>query len=279
MPAQLAAITDPAVRAAFREWLLRVADDELAIGHRHSEWTGVGPDIESDVAMSSIAQEEMGHARLFYEQIAGDEAGGADRLAFGRAPADYRNAVLLEQPNGGWEFTIVRLVLYEAFEQQRLGLLARSGQEPVAGLAATLGREERYHALFAATWLERLAWAPAPPSGTSRRDAPASPDAVSTEARARVQAALDSAWTFALGFFESTEVDGVLLKAGLLEEPPARQRETWEAAVRAVFEPLGLTIPKGAATEGGRRGIHTSALTRMHAEMTEVWRSDPEAHW
>ncbi len=266
MPAQLAAISDPAVRAAFREWLLRAADDELAIGHRHSEWTGVGPDIESDVALSSIAQEELGHARLFYEQIAGEAPGGADRLAFGRAPEDYRNAVLLEQPNGGWEFTIVRLALYEAFEQLRLGLLARSGQEPVAGLAATLGREERYHALFAATWLERLARPPAP-------------DAVSTDAHRRVQAALDAAWPHALAFFEGTEADDVLLEAGLLGAPPARQREEWEAAVRAVFEPLGLTIPEGAAAEGGRRGIHTPDLTRMHAEMTEVWRSDPEARW
>ena len=272
MPAALAAISDPAVRAAFREWLLRAADDELAIGHRHSEWTGVGPDIESDVAMSSIAQEELGHARLFYEQIAGDEPGGADRLAFGRAPEEYRNAVLLEQPNGGWEFTIVRLALYEAFEQQRLGLLARSGQEPVAGLAATLGREERYHALFAATWLGRLARPPASPPATGHRGAPAT-------AHARVQAALEAAWPHALAFFESTDADEALLKAGLLGEPPARQREEWEHTVRAILEPLGLTIPNGAPAPGGRRGVHSADLTRMHAEMTEVWRSDPEARW
>ena len=264
MPAALAAIGDPAVRAAFREWLLRVADDELTIGHRHAEWTGVGPDIESDVAMSSIAQEELGHARLFYEQVAAEEPGGADRLAFGRAPEEYRNAVLLEQPNGGWEFTIVRLTLYEAFEQQRLGLLARSGQEPVAGLAATLGREERYHALFAATWLERLARSPGP---------------VSADARARVQAALDAAWPHALALFESTDADEVLLKAGLLGEPPDRQREAWEQTVRAILEPLGLTVPRGAPAPGGRRGVHTPDLARMHAEMTEVWRSDPEARW
>ncbi|HKX16895.1 MAG TPA: 1,2-phenylacetyl-CoA epoxidase subunit PaaC [bacterium] len=279
MPTALAAISDPAVRAAFREWLLRVADDELTIGHRHSEWTGVGPDIESDVAMSSIAQEELGHARLFYEQIAGDEPGGPDRLAFGRAPEEYHNAVLLEQPNGGWEFTIVRLALYEAFEQQRLGLLARSGQEPVAGLAATLGREERYHALFAAAWLERLARPPAPPAGTTGRGAPGLPDAVSATAHARVQAALEAAWPHALAFFESTEADDALLRAGLLGDPPARQRETWERTVRAILEPLGLTIPTGTAAPGGRRGVHTADLMRMHAEMTEVWRSDPEARW
>ena len=260
MPAALATISDPAVRAAFREWLLRVADDELTIGHRHSEWTGVGPDIESDVAMSSIAQEELGHARLFYEQVAGDERGGADRLAFGRPPAEFRNAVLLEQPNRGWEFSIVRLALYGAFEGHRLGLLARCGQEPVAAIAATLGREERYHGLFAATWLDRLARA-------------------SAEARARVQAALDAAWPYALGFFETTDADQVLLEAGLLREPAERQREVWEAAVRPPFEACGLTIPTAAPSLGGRRGIHTPDLTQLHAEMTEVWGSDPEARW
>lgn len=260
MPAALATISDPVVRAAFQEWLLRAADDELTIGHRHSEWTGVGPDIESDVAMSSIAQEELGHARLFYEQIAGDEPGGADRLAFGRPPAEFRNAVLLEQPNRGWEFSIVRLALYEAYEGHRLGLLARCGQEPVASLAATLGREERYHGLFAATWLERLA-----------RPSP--------DARARVQAALDAAWPLALGFFETTEADQILLQAGLLPESAERQREAWEAVVRPLFESCGLTIPAAEPSLGGRRGVHTPDLAQLHAEMTEVWRSDPEARW
>lgn len=260
MPAALTTIADPAVRTAFREWLLRVADDELTIGHRHSEWTGVGPDIESDVAMSSIAQEELGHARLLYEQIAKDEPDGADRLAFGRPPAEFRNAVLLEQPNGGWEFSIVRLALYEAFESHRLGLLARCGQEPVASLAATLRREERYHGLFAATWLERLARS-------------------SAEAGARVQAAVDAAWPPALGLFETTEADQILLDAGLLQESAERQREEWEAAVRPLLRQCDLKIPAAKAANGGRRGAHTPDLAQMHAELTEVWRSDPEARW
>src|SRR5438445_343185 len=104
------AATDPRVGAAFREWLLRAADDELIIGHRHSEWTGFGPDIESDVAFSSIAQEEVGHARAFYAQIASGAGEDEDHLAFARRPGDYRHAVLVERENGGWEWSIVRLV-------------------------------------------------------------------------------------------------------------------------------------------------------------------------
>ncbi len=261
MPGALAAIADPAVRAAYREWLLRIADDELVIGHRHSEWTGFGPDIESDVAMSSIAQEELGHGRAWYEQIAADDGGDADRLAFGRAPDEYRHAALLEQENGGWEYSMIRLMLYEAFEIGRLRLVAASGHEPVAGLAQTLSREERYHGLFADTWLTRLAGA-----------APGGPE--------RIQAALDRAWPDALGLFESPAADEVLQRAGVLQSSPSAEREAWVATVRPVLERYGLAVPSGAgAREGGRRGVHTAAFEPLLAQLTEVWKSDPEARW
>ncbi len=260
MPGALTAIGDPAVRAAFREWLLRLADDELIIGHRHSEWTGVGPDIESDVAMSSIAQEEIGHGRAFYEQIAQDEGLDVDRLAFGRAPDAYRCAALVERPNGGWEDTIVRLTLYEAFETARLELLAASGQQPVADLAHLLIREERYHALFAETWLTRLARGAADGPG-------------------RVQAALDAAWPDALGLFEQTEADETLGRAGVIRVASEAQRASWQDAVRPILDAAGLRIPSLAPREGGRRGVRTPAFGPLHAEMTEVWRSDPEARW
>ncbi|HXX36783.1 MAG TPA: 1,2-phenylacetyl-CoA epoxidase subunit PaaC [bacterium] len=260
MPGTLAAIADPAVREAFREWLLRMADDELVIGHRHSEWTGVGPDIESDVAMSSIAQEELGHARALYEQIAEDEGSDADRLAFGRAAGEYRHAALLEQENEGWEYSIVRLVLYETFEVARLRLVAASGQEPVAGLAQLLTREERYHALFGETWLRRLAGG-----------APDGPE--------RIQAAVDKAWPDALGLFEATPADALLQHAGVLRTSPGAECDAWVEAVRPVLEGCGLRIPTVTAREGGRRGVHTPAFEELLAQMTEVWRSDPEARW
>jgi ring-1,2-phenylacetyl-CoA epoxidase subunit PaaC len=260
VPGAIATIPDPAVRAAFRDWLLRSADDELVIGHRHSEWTGFGPDIESDVAMSSIAQEEIGHARVFYELIASDESSDADRLAFGRSASDYRHAVLLERENAGWEFSIVRLALYERFEVGRLRLLGACGREPVAGLAKTLVHEERYHSLFADTWLTRLA-----------RATPSD--------RARVQAALDTAWPDALGLFETTPADDLLLSAGVLTQGPAAQKAAWEAAVHPVLSACGLAIPQAPARGGGRRGVHTPEFERMLAQMTEVSRSDPEARW
>jgi ring-1,2-phenylacetyl-CoA epoxidase subunit PaaC len=260
MAGALTQIGDPAVRAAFREWLLRFADDEMMIGHRHSEWTGFGPDIESDVAMSSIAQEELGHARAFYAHIADDEGIDVDRLAFGRAPAEYRHAALLEQPNGGWEQSMIRLTLYEAFDTGRLHRLAASGQAPFAGLAQTLVREERYHALFADAWLTRLAGGAA--------DGPA-----------RVQAALEEAWPDALGLFEGTEADQELRCAGIIPGSPPDHRAAWEAEVRAALERCSLRIPHASPREGGRRGVRTTAFAQLHGDLTEVWRSDPEARW
>jgi ring-1,2-phenylacetyl-CoA epoxidase subunit PaaC len=260
MGGALAAIPDASTRAGFREWLLRIADDELIIGHRHSEWTGFGPDLESDVAMSSIAQEEVGHARAFYTQIAAGEDYDADHLAFARRPAEYRHANLVERENGGWEWSIVRLVLYERYDVERLRLLAASAQDPFAGLARTLLREERYHALFADTWLTRLV-----------RGGP--------EGRGRVQAALDDAWPDALGLFEHTGADEQLRAGDIVRGSPAALRTAWEAAVHPLLESSGLRIPSAPARDGGRRGQHTPEFERLHAQMTEVWRSDPEARW
>ncbi len=259
MAGALVTIADPATRAAFHEYVLRAADDELIIGHRHSEWTGFGPDIESDVAFSSIAQEEIGHARAFYGQIA-PGVGAADSLAYSRRPSEYHHAIFVEQENGGWESSIVRLALYERYDAERLRNLAASGQDPVAGLARALLREERYHVLFADTWLTRLV-----KGGQEGHD--------------RVQRALDAAWPEALGLFEQTDADAHLQTAGLLTVSTSEQRRAWETAVRPLLESCGLSVPASVAREGGRRGAHTEEFDRLHAQMTEVWRSDPEARW
>lgn len=143
------------------EQLLEVADDELVLGWRDSEWTGIAPFLEEDVAFSSIAQNEIGHARAFYE-IAAERLGtDADALAFDRAPSEYRCAPLVELrfvPD--WARTIVRRVLYEAADAVRIGWLRGCGDAEVEGLAAKIAREEHYHRLHADMWAERLAETP-----------------------------------------------------------------------------------------------------------------------
>jgi phenylacetate-CoA oxygenase PaaI subunit len=136
--------------------LLEIADDELILGWRDSEWTGVAPFLEEDVAFSSIAQNEIGHARALYELAARDLGTTADELAFDRSPEEYRCAPLVELRLMDWERTIARHYLYETADALRLEQLKQSDDPEVAGLAAKIDREEAYHRMHAEMWVGRL---------------------------------------------------------------------------------------------------------------------------
>jgi ring-1,2-phenylacetyl-CoA epoxidase subunit PaaC len=136
--------------------LLEIADDELILGWRDSEWTGIAPFLEEDVAFSSIAQNEIGHARALYELVARERGMTADELAFDRSPGEYRCSVLVELRLLDWEKTIARHYLYEAADANRLERLMQSNEPEIAGLAAKIDREEAYHRMHAQMWHERL---------------------------------------------------------------------------------------------------------------------------
>jgi ring-1,2-phenylacetyl-CoA epoxidase subunit PaaC len=155
--------------------LLEYADDELILGWRDSEWTGIAPSLEEDVAFSSIAQNEIGHARALYELAARDLGTTADELAFDREPSEYRCAPLVELRKLDWAHTIARHWLYETADELRLAALKESDDAEVAGLAAKMDREEVYHRLHAQMWADRL------------RDEP------------RFQKAVEELWPYALG--------------------------------------------------------------------------------
>ena len=138
------------------ELLLAIADDELVLGWRDSEWTGIAPFLEEDVAFSSIAQNEIGHARALYELAARDLGTTADELAFDRQPEEYRCSELVELRLPEWERTIARHVLYEEADEARLEELMASDDSEVAGLAKKIDREEIYHRMHAQMWADRL---------------------------------------------------------------------------------------------------------------------------
>jgi ring-1,2-phenylacetyl-CoA epoxidase subunit PaaC len=138
------------------ELLLAIADDELILGWRDSEWTGIAPFLEEDVAFSSIAQNEIGHARALYELAARELGTTADALAFDRNPEEYRCSALVELRLPEWERTIARHVLYERADAERLERLKAAEDAELAGLAAKIDREEIYHRLHAEMWEERL---------------------------------------------------------------------------------------------------------------------------
>jgi ring-1,2-phenylacetyl-CoA epoxidase subunit PaaC len=136
--------------------LLEIADDELILGWRDSEWTGIAPLLEEDVAFSSIAQNEIGHARALYELVARDRGTTADELAFDRDPEEYRCSELVERRLLDWEKTIARHYLYEEADAKRLADLKDSNDPEIAGLAAKIDREETYHRMHAQMWFDRL---------------------------------------------------------------------------------------------------------------------------
>jgi ring-1,2-phenylacetyl-CoA epoxidase subunit PaaC len=165
--------------------LLQIADDELVLGWRDSEWTGIAPFLEEDVALSSIAQNEIGHARALYELAARDLGTTPDELAFDRAPEEYCCAPFVEVRLMDWADTIARRVLYEAADAIRLDLLKADPDPELAGLAAKMDREEVYHRLHAEMWADRL------------RDEP------------RFRTAVNALWGRALGLLD-TELAGML---------------------------------------------------------------------
>ena len=144
-----------------RAQLLEIADDELILGWRNSEWTGIAPFLEEDVAFSSIAQNEIGHARALYELVAEELGTTADELAFDRPPSEYRCSRFVQlRLVPDWARTVARHVLYEEADEERLAALKASDDPEVAGLAAKIDREEAYHRLHARMWHERLAAEP-----------------------------------------------------------------------------------------------------------------------
>ncbi|HEX3255020.1 MAG TPA: 1,2-phenylacetyl-CoA epoxidase subunit PaaC [Gaiellaceae bacterium] len=174
--------------------LLRLADDELILGWRNSEWTGIAPFLEEDVAFSSIAQTEIGHARAWYELAAKELGTDADALAFDRQPEDYLCAPLVElRLVDDWARTITRHWLYESADAIRIDALKASDDPDVAGLAEKIEREEAYHRMHAAMWEERL-----------REDA-------------RFREAVDELWPYALGVL-SEEQRSLLCEAVDREE-------------------------------------------------------------
>ena len=205
------------------EQLLGLADDELVLGWRDSEWTGIAPMLEEDVAFSSIAQNEIGHARALYELVVGPE-GDADALAFDRKSEEYRCAPLVELHLLEWAHTIARRWLYEIADEIRVTALKDDSDAAVAGLAAKIDREEAYHRMHAEMWHERLGGEP------------------------RFQAAVQDLWPYALGVLPAELRDELVTRAGL-PEVEAIERGTHTDELAPLWEEMTMvrrSAPAGA---------------------------------
>lgn len=256
----------PATRNALAVLLLAMADDEFVIGFSDSEWTGIAPLLEEDVAMSSLAQDELGHARALYELLAevAEEDGSrrfadADAIAYDRPADGYFHARLLDHVRGDWATTIARRFLYETADAIRLEALAGAAYRPLAEVVAKIRREERYHLMHVTTWLERLA-APGP-------------------ARNRLLAAFDELAPDAASVLAPLPSELALEMAGIVAAPSTELEARWRATIGPTLERLELPAPPPLAAPERARTDHSDGFRWLWGEFTSVRRSEPEAAW
>lgn len=254
------ATLDRAMTTAVAELLLTLADDEFVIGYWDSEWTGIAPLLEEDVAMSSLAQDEIGHARVFYELLADLTGDAADRIAYARPASEFRHARLLDHPRTDWAFSVCRRYLYDTADAVRLEALAGSSYRPLAEVVAKIRREERYHLMHVDLWLRRLA-------------------TTTPEARRRLEAALGVLGADAGTVFTPLGEEPSLVAAGVLARPMSELESAWRASLDRVLGELGLPpLPPARDAEQGR-SAHSADFGWLWSEFTSVARSEAGATW
>jgi ring-1,2-phenylacetyl-CoA epoxidase subunit PaaC len=252
----------PELRAAIAELLLTMADDEFVQGFRDSEWTGIAPMLEEDVAFSSLAQDELGHARVLYGLLAAIGGDDPDRIAYERQPPAYRHCRLLDHPRGDWAFSIARRYLYDTADAVRLEALRDAAWAPLAEVLAKIRREEAYHLMHLEAWIDRLA------NGGE-------------EARRRLDAALATLWPDAATPFAPLQYQDVLLASGILEVPMSELADRHRDRVITHLAGLQLPLEPGEpSTRGGRvREPIAEGFFDLWSEFTMVRRSEPDATW
>ncbi len=243
-------------------YTLRLADNALILGHRLSEWCGHAPVLEEDLALPNMALDLIGQARAFYTYASEIEGKGRDEdaLAYLRDAVDFRNVLLVEQPNGDFAVTIVRHLLYVAFAHPYFEALAKSKDATLAGIAAKAVNEMAYHVRHVSEWTIRLG------DGTE-------------ESHARAQDALDQLWPYTGELFETDRVERALIEAGVAADP-LNVRPVWESTIDAVLAEATLSRPRDAWMQtGGRAGRHSEHLGFILAELQFLQRGYPGSTW
>jgi len=256
---------------ALADLLFQLADDDFILAYRGSEWLGLAPHIEEDVAFSSMSQDMMGHAVMFYEMLESLGFGKADDIAQLRDAKEFRNAILVERKNGNgeyndnphydWAYAIVRSYVYGLYKQVRLEALLQSSYVPLAQVSRKMMTEHRYHLMHWQVWLNQLA--------------NSTPDA-----RQRLESAISLVWGDAGELSDLGPSKEQIVRFGLIAgEELLRQK--WLTKTREIFQSAGLNWlgEPGTAPERGRAGEHTADLHQAVATLSEVYRIDPAASW
>ncbi|MCE9991070.1 phenylacetate-CoA oxygenase subunit PaaC [Enterobacter asburiae] len=242
-------------------YALRLGDNGLVLSQRLGAWCGHAPELEIDLALANIGLDLLGQARNFLTYAAEREGeGDEDTLAFGRDERQFRNLLLVEQPNGSFADTIARQYFMDAWHVELYSRLAQSRDRQLAAIAAKAIKEARYHLRFSRGWLERLG------NGTE----------VSAQ---KMQQAVNDLWRFTAELFEADEVELALIDEGIAVDP-RELRPAWEAEVLSGLQQAGLSVPEEVAYRtGGKKGLHTEHLGPMLAEMQYLQRVYPGQQW
>jgi ring-1,2-phenylacetyl-CoA epoxidase subunit PaaC len=250
------------MREALTEYALRLGDDSLILGQRLSEWCGHAPMLETDLSLANVALDLIGQATHFLK-LAGETEGkgrDGDAIAFHRDVLDFRNCLLVEQPNGDFAQTIARQFLFSNWQELLFRELTHSKNDTIAAVAAKAVKEVAYHARLADEWVVRLG------DGTA-------------ESHARVSAGLDWMWRFVDELFAPDAVTEALINAGIAADI-AGLRPEWDLRISRVLTSATLEVPKPRrATMGGRRGHHSEHLGHLLSEMQFLPRAYPGASW
>ena len=248
---------------AFFEYLLRLADDRLILGHRLSEWCGHGPVLEEDIALANVALDYIGHAASLYEYAAKIEGKDRDRddLVYFRNDVEYRNIKMVELPKGDYGFTIARQFLFSSYSYFLYDNLRNTADEQFGGMISKHFKEIKYHLRHSREWVLRLG------DGTK-------------ESHNRIQNAFNELWTYTGEFFYQDEIDDLLMDEGLGVDISAFESE-WKTLVTDLLKEATLEIPDfdQFMASGGREGLHTEHLGHLLAEMQHLRRSYPDAVW
>lgn len=250
------------VELAVKDLLYKIADDQLIIGHRNSEWTGLGPLLEEDIAFSSMAQDKIGQSLVFYSLLNQMGERDPDTVAFMRNADQFHNCQFVELPIGEYDFSLIRHFLFDHAEAVRFRELGNSVVEEIAQVARKISSEIRYHVMHADTFIKKLGSA-------------------TEESVERMQKSLDYAAPYALGIFEPSEHEEVLIEEKIFTGE-AFIKEQWIEKVSLVIAQTALTEPDWNTIQpktGGRKGQHTEHLQPLLDEMSEVFKSDPTADW
>jgi ring-1,2-phenylacetyl-CoA epoxidase subunit PaaC len=247
---------------ALKELLYKIADDQLILGHRNSEWTGFGPLLEEDIAFSSMAQDKVGQSQAMFTLLHNLGEQEPDTVAFMRNADQFHNCILVELPNNEYDFSLIRHFLFDTAEAIRFEMLSESSYVPLAELARKIRGELRYHTLHANTWIKQL--------GTATE-----------ESISRLQKALEFTTPYALGIFEPSPFENELISTGVFAGEFALQ-EQWSKKIMQTLSQTSLRIPDLKSLKpvyGGRIGKHSEHLQPLLNEMSEVFKIDPQAEW